>query len=199
MYATDWASQHTDHAVVVLLVTDGEPTTCTPKDINEIAAIAAVGLASTPRVSTFVVGLASVGEVDIANLDTIAKAGGTEHALLVDNTKNVTTQLLSAFESIRRAALSCELQVPIPTEGTLDYGKVNVLFVPGKGGPQQTLTYVGSAAHCDPVKGGWYYDVDPSMGIPTKIEICPATCGVFQTDTNGTVNIEVGCVTTQVP
>ena len=35
-HASQWATAHTDHVVVAVLATDGEPEVCTPTDISQI-------------------------------------------------------------------------------------------------------------------------------------------------------------------
>ena len=109
------------------------------------------------------------------------------------------TQVLSnrALNEIRGSALACEYKVPQPEGGqTIDYAQVNVDHTP-QGGSAGTVFYVGSEANCDPEQGGWYYDVDPAGGTPTKILVCPSTCDVFKT--GGEVNIRVGCATVIAP
>jgi hypothetical protein len=78
------------------------------------------------------------------------------------------------------------------------FGKVNVEYEKYATLPE-TIPYVGEMASCDPVAGGWYYDVDPAAGVPSKIIVCPATCDEFGHD-GGEVTIVVGCDTeTEVP
>jgi hypothetical protein len=45
------------------------------------------------------------------------------------------------------------------------------------------------------MRGGWYYDVDPAMGRPTRILTCPATCARLQAEPSATVEIRYGCAT----
>jgi hypothetical protein len=114
---------------------------------------------------------------------------------------NVEQSFLMALNAIRGTKLACEYQVPAPGDaGMLDYTQVNVNYTPSGASMSTTIGYVGSLANCDPAKGGWYYDVDPSMGAtPSKIIMCPATCTTFGADTGGEVDIEVGCKTIVQP
>ena len=57
------------------------------------------------------------------------------------------------------------------------------------------LLYVASADRCDPAGGGWYYDVSPAAGTPTRILTCEATCKAIQQDRNPSVELRVGCQT----
>jgi hypothetical protein len=70
---------------------------------------------------------------------------------------------------------------------------VNLRFQSASG-PEEVL-YAGSAARCDPVRGGWYYDVDPSMGTPTRIIVCEATCKRWKADAAASVDLRIGCRT----
>jgi hypothetical protein len=205
-YAESWAQQNPSHKVIAVLATDGIPTECpvapaTTPDINQIAGYAAQGVQN--GVDTFVIGVFGPNDTQSqANLNTIAKQGvpgGTGQAILVDTSQNVTQEFINALNQIRGTELSCDFEIPQPKDGgTLDYSKVNVQFTDASGNTQ-SLYYVGSQAQCDPTKGGWYYDVDPSKGTPTKIIVCDATCNTFKTTINATVNIALGCKTVVKP
>jgi hypothetical protein len=43
--------------------------------------------------------------------------------------------------------------------------------------------------------GGWYYDVAPATGVPTRVQVCEATCSRFKTDQGGKVDLVFGCGT----
>ena len=196
--ASAWATAHPDHRVVTVLATDGVPTVCTPSAIDAVAALAKAGVSGTPSISTFVIGV--FGPDDIVenaptNLDKIAVQGGTNKAFLVDTQKDVTAQFQSALDAIRGARLACQYQIPEPSAGgNLDYGQVNVALT--NGADKSVVYYVKNQAACDPTSGGWYYDVEPSAGTPTKIIACPTTCSTFEAAPNGaSVGIALGCAT----
>jgi hypothetical protein len=196
--ARAWATAHPDHRVVSVLATDGLPTECTPTAINSVAALARAGVTGTPSINTFVIGV--FGPTDVSNgapgnLDQIAAQGGTNKAFIVDTQKDVTTQFQAALDAIRGARLACQYQIPQPTNGgTLNYGQVNVALTDG--GQKTVIYYVKNAAACDASSGGWYYDVDPAAGTPSKIIACPTTCSAFQAAPNGaSVGIALGCDT----
>ena len=91
--AAAWGKAHPDHRVVVLLATDGLPTECTPTDIDQVSAIAARGVAATPSIDTFVIGVFGPADVALdapANLDTIAVAGNTTSAYIVDTSQDLS-------------------------------------------------------------------------------------------------------------
>ena len=195
-HAKAWAAAPPTHKVVALSAPDGMPTECSPLEIGGIASIAASGASGSPEVPTFVVGVFGGNQPTAkANLDEIAAAGGTGQAFFIDAQGDVQQAFVDALNAIRGTSLACEYQIPPPPRGEkLDYGHVNVEHVPPGSSTPETVLYVGSAAGCDPVKGGWYYDEDPDAGgSPTKIEMCPATCDAFVT--GGSVGINVGCET----
>jgi len=198
-YAKTWAAGNPTHKVVALLATDGLPTECSPLDTGGISAIAAAGLTASPSVSTFVIGVFAGNDPTAkATVDQIAAAGGTTSAFYVDANQNVNQAFLDALNAIRGTKLACEYQIPAAPPGeTLDYGQVNVKHTPAGSTTPETIYYVASAAACDPVTGGWYYDVDPSMSAPTKIIVCPETCGSF--GLGGQVDVQLGCKTETKP
>lgn len=208
-HAKSWAAANPTHKVVVLLATDGLPTEClksanqsTAQAIGDVAAVASSGLSGAPSVPTFVIGVFTEEENQTesaqANLDKIAAAGGTDKAFIVNASGDVTQPFIDALNKIRGTALSCEYQLPPPPDGKeLDFKKVNVQYT-SESGEAQTIPYVATEAGCKPGEQGWYYDVPPDSGEPTKILVCPETCELFQS--GGEVDIQIGCETqTTVP
>lgn len=197
-HAQALAKANAGHRVVVLLATDGLPSECTPTDDMGLASIAAAGLAGTPSISTFAIGVFGAPDQQMgqATLDAIAAAGGTKQSFVISSQQsNVEQVFLTALNSVRTAALSCEFKVPAPTAGqTLDYYAVNVQFTSGAG---QTVTIgnVHDKTACDPRQGGWYYDVDPAKGTPQNISICDTSCTQLRGDPAGRVDVLVGCKT----
>ncbi|MFO0761171.1 MAG: VWA domain-containing protein [Byssovorax sp.] len=185
-HAKAWAQAHPTHEVVVVLASDGIPTECDPSDIPSIANIAAAGVAGSPSIKTFVIG---VGDA-VADLNAIAVGGGTGSAFLVDTNANVVQQFEAALNVIQQSALGCEYTIPQPMGGMVDYNKVNVQYTPG-GGASQLVGNVMNAAACG-AGGGWYYD---NNAMPTKIILCPATCNVVEADPQGKIDILLGCAT----
>lgn len=197
-HAQTWAKQHAGHSVAVLLATDGLPTECVadptndPSGINGVVTIAKAGVSGSPSIQTFVIGVFSQADDATmnagSNLDQIAVAGGTTKAHIVGSTGNVEQDFLDALDAIRGTRLPCNFQIPTPTSGTFNKGRVNVVFT--QGGKDQTLYYWPDAKSCDATDGGWYYD-DPNA--PTQIIACPASCTEFQNATGGKVTISLGC------
>ena len=95
------------------------------------------------------------------------------------------------IERIRGTALSCEYEIPAPPGGMLfARDKVNVLYDQGQGAVP--VGYVASPAGCLVAGYGWHYDDAQS---PTKIVMCPESCGLFSSLTNASIDIEFGCDT----
>ncbi len=212
--AQERARANPDHKVAVVLVTDGlpggfipgnPPAECTPGDIAGVASLVAAGAMGTPPIPTFVIGV--FGPCDLidanvmpqANLDTLAKAGATNKAVVISTNENVTQQLQAALKQVRTSAIACQYAIPRPAEGTLNYSKVNVTFSSGASG----TSIVGHVptdlkADCDPTRGGWYYDKDPKQGTPTQIIACDQSCMQFQLAQDARVDIALGCDTVPI-
>jgi hypothetical protein len=205
-YMQAWSLTHPERASVVVLVTDGFPTQCGVQctvnedcqsnacvsgmcdpgtSIAEIEALAAQYAAMDPPVLTFVVGFGQ----GLANLNNIARGGGTDEAFLIDS-GNVEEQFINAMLSISSTPLSCEFDIPVPEnpEDVVDPTKVQVLYTPVATGTPEEIPKVNYAGDCVlNYEKGWYYDYDAA---PTKILICPETCKSFAA---GSVSIALGC------
>jgi hypothetical protein len=211
--AVSWAQNQVttnpNHKVAIVLVTDGlpggfipgfPPSQCAPSDIPTISTILSTAATGATPILTFVVGIfnpgSAEGQLAPENLMSLATAGGTGSAVVIDVTQsNVTQQLHDALTQAQTKAIACSYQIPPSTGGTgLAYGKVNVQFTGSSG--TSTIGHTTASTACD--KGGWYYDVDPSVGTPTRIIACPMTCTKFNADTSGHVDIVLGCATIMV-
>ncbi|MCA9641526.1 MAG: VWA domain-containing protein [Polyangiaceae bacterium] len=184
-----WGADHTDHHLAVILATDGDPTDCLPTDANSIAQIAADGLAGSPSVSTFVLGVG----INSSPLQQIA-AAGTEPdvgVVFADVGSNASQNLTDALRSVRIEALGCDFLLPEGPPGqTLDYGKIN--FSVYSGGQESQVPRVSDANQCGN-EAGWYYTGDPSM--PTGITACPAVCDQLKSGSVDKVEYLLGCDT----
>lgn len=191
-YLSQWAEQHPERQPLLILATDGEPVGCDANTPQDVADVAARGLAGPNAIHTFVIGVGS----SLVSLDLVAKAGGTEHAFLVDTGGDVAKEFGDALDQIRGRATSCDFRIPDVASGAepIDPSKVNVSYLP-KGSSSATRvpqTFMGDPSNCDD-QGGWYYD-DPSS--PTVIKLCDATCRSLST---GSIQVEFGCDTVEQP
>jgi len=181
-YADATAAQHGGAKVGVVLVTDGLPDTCS----SSVQSVADAASAAAQVHPTYVIGVGS----ELASLDAIAAAGGTNKAILVATTTpaQIAQQLAAALGQVQASALSCEYTLPAPPPGqSLDPGRVNVVYTPS-GGAAGSLAYDASCAG----GVGWHYD---DATAPTKIVMCPSTCTTLRADPSGDLQILFGCVT----
>jgi hypothetical protein len=202
--ATAHATENPMRRAIVVLATDGLPTDCVPdgvttveQAVENVADIAAAGLAGTPSVRTYVIGVFAPEEtVALDNLDTMARAGGSDGALIVDASGDVASLFVAALNEIRAGTLQCELQVPAaPTGQTLSYDRVNIELTAN--GVTRNLLYVENEDRCGTTELGWYYDVDPLSGEkPTTIRICSDSCAELQAlGSQAKLEIRLGCDT----
>ncbi len=176
-----YAAAQPGRRVAIVLATDGEPNDCS-STVTNVAAEAANGFKGSPSVPTFVVGIGTV-----ANLDTIAQAGGTGKAYVVDTTGNIGQQFLDTLNKIRSTAPGCDYLLPT-SSGAIDFSKVNVLYA--LGGVSNIIPKVTSSAQCG-TGSGWYYN-DPTN--PSRITLCPTSCTTVKNG-SGQIDIELDCPT----
>ena len=182
-YARSWAQDNPERATMVVLVSDGFPTQCESAP-DQIAAAAKVGYESAEHIRTFVIG---VGDVARFNLDNYARSGGTDEAFLTES-DNVSESFVEALNNITNSELACEYRIPAPPDGMkIDKDKVQVIYTPATGSPEEVPSVLSVSACAKNPNGGWYYD-DPDQ--PSKITVCPCTCARFQA---GQVDVRLGC------
>jgi hypothetical protein len=182
-YARAWATDHPERATLVVLVTDGFPTQCGSAP-EAVATAAKNGYQSAQHIRTFVIG---VGDVARFNLDNYARSGGTGKAFLTDS-GDITNSFVAALGNITNRQLACEYQLPEPPSGMkLDTSKVQVVYTPATGSPEEVPSIQSLGACANNPNGGWFYD---DANDPTKISVCPCTCSRFQA---GQVDVRLGC------
>lgn len=199
--ATQWAQENPGHKAIVVLATDGLPTLCDPAldgdrpqaAIQNLVDVAAKGVES--GVQTFVFGVFGPDEQEEAapNLDAIAKGGGTGKAFLISTADDVTDELLQALNEVRVTAKSCEFAIPTIDGELPDLLQLDVQITP-PGGEPVAIPFRASAAGCHPETGGFHYDTDPTGPVPpSRVVLCPASCALFGTATERTVQLRVSC------
>src|SRR5690606_25562978 len=196
-YAKDWAENNPERPTMLVWAADGYPTDptedvdgCDDITIGSLEALAEEYATGSPRVGTFVVGLA-----ELPNLKRVAQKGGTERAFFVSECETAVEDLLASLKRVSSSPALCEFHVPEPEDGGLvDTNLVNVTFTPD-GGKAEIVYRVASSADC--TSGGWYYSgqamsAGGASGASEEhiIRVCPQTCGRFG---GGTVDIVVGC------
>jgi hypothetical protein len=198
-YTQAWKTQNPGHETVILLLTDGRPEaprtcgpdgpgTCCPT-IDDAVEAAGSCLEGDPGIRTYVLGVGPM----LDNLDSIAAAGGTERAYLVEG-GDVANQVLEALRTIRGDAIPCTMGLPTPPGGlALAYDEVNITYASPSCEPTY-YSYVETIDSC-PDEGGWYYD-DPNA--PENIKLCPTSCDQVSVP-GGKLVFTVGCETRTVP
>jgi hypothetical protein len=191
------AAAHVGRKPVLVLATDGLPTGCAVQGNTAFQAAMALTQArmAAPGVDTYVIGAFSRSQLlrAMPTLEMWATAGGTMTPFVLQTGSDLSQRFLQAINQIRGTALGCEFLIPPPSRGTIDFDKVNVRYS-GPTGPDD-LRYVASADRCDPARGGWYYDVNPAAGRPSRVLLCPATCSKVKDTPGVTVQLRFGCKT----
>jgi hypothetical protein len=180
---------------LLVLATDGVPSLCEPNTVDTAAAELSAARTATPAITTHVIGVFTPAQLARAQpaLEQLATAGGTGTPFVLMAGADLTRKFIEAINQIRGAAAGCEFTIPRPSTGAIDHDKVNVRLTTATG--DEDLAYVASADRCDPAKGGWYYDVDPKAGTPTRVMICEATCRKVKVTVGLSVGLRYGCKT----
>lgn len=192
MQAADPANKY-----VIVLVTDGEPSSCSNAD-NDVNNVAAAAAEVSDTIPTYVIGVQNpVTEEEpnppdaVGNLNIIAEQGGTTSAFIIatDDPAKTAGDFRAVIESIRSTSFSCALPIPAPPPGkTFDPEKVNVIYRNVKG----ETPFVYDETCAEPF--AWHYD-DPAN--PTVIEMCDKVCMDIRGDyeNEGKLDVEFGCAT----
>jgi hypothetical protein len=183
------------HKAALVLVTDGIPVGCQHNDLSDVAIQLNGAFTGSPSIVTHVVGIFTKADPEMARakLDLLAQVGGSKKALVLEPNSNLTQTLQEGLNQIR-GVLACDYRIPPPPDGkTIDFGKVNLHYT-GEG-TSEDIPYVERAERCDPMRGGWYYDVPPALGTPTRVLTCESTCRRFRSSQTGNVELVVGCAT----
>jgi hypothetical protein len=195
-YLRAHATMNPDRRAVFLLITDGLPNGCGPGNtVDAIAEFLRAARTGALSITTYAIGV--FGDMDRvegeAALNSWAMAGGSGQPFVLSASEDLGQKLVDALNEVRGTALAC--QFAVPNMPGIDFTKVNVR-VTSNGGMDE-LGYVPSADRCDPVKGGWHYDVDPATSTtpPTRVIICPSTCGRYKLDATAKVDLLFGCKT----
>jgi hypothetical protein len=196
-HARAWALAHPEHTVAALLATDGLPTECGVQEqtggtetINQVLSIARAGVALTPSIRTFVIGVFQPGDqASINNTNAIAQAGGTVQAAVVENNGEVERDFLDALRTVKDTAAPCRLA--LSASERLDYTRVNVQVDAGDG-MRTMLPYVEGLVGCAARPEGWYY-YTPADGAARSLELCPGICQVVKSAPSAGLQLEVGC------
>jgi hypothetical protein len=191
--AVEWARDNPTHKVVVVVATDGFPTSCDPdlrlgfeRGVDNLAAVAQMGV-EAGSVQTFVIGVFGPGEREFAqtHLDRIAVAGETGAAYIVETGSETTDELLNALNQVRLDATACDfaLSEPIPLTGEPVFARIT------RDGRETWLADVGGPEGCG---GGGYYVPEPMPEL-VRIALCPESCALLGASPDRELEILTTC------
>jgi hypothetical protein len=106
---------------------------------------------------------------DLALLDDIALAGGTNQALVLGNEPEVNAAELISAAGVYPGDLSCDFPLPPPADN-LDFTNVRVTLTTVNGASVRLERVPAERACADQ---GFYLD-DPSS--PARVVLCPGSC-----------------------
>lgn len=177
------------HKCVVVFVTDGQPEgNCPPTNQAAKAPLGTIASGScTAGIPVFAIGfpnLTALGQ-DIVNY--VAQQGCTNQAFIIQ-AGSMGAQFTAQLKVIQQASLGCEFLMPTTDAGAIDQDKVEMKYTPG-GGTEQTLPRVDAQGNC--AGDGWYYDNNSN---PSKLILCPDSCNKVKADTQGKVDVSLGCL-----
>jgi hypothetical protein len=192
-YLTDFARAHPGDKTILVLSTDGDPTTCDAKNTNNVNAIAtqlvAPALAGTPSIPTFVIGVGS----SLTSLNQIAVAGGTRSAFIIDTSgAEAGARYLDAMTAISHSTvLDCEYPIPsLADGGAPNLSNAEIDVTPSGGLPHSILRRVANKAACTQQGGGWYVD---DTALPARIMLCDSTCVAIGPAPVTSIELLLGC------
>jgi hypothetical protein len=210
----EWQTDDPTARSVVVLATDGAPLGCNgliarAQDVELALEQTLEGIeeANLGGIDTYVIGvvpsLAGLSAEDqvrlqpgidelVAQLGQMAELGGTLASFNVTANDTTTGAFLDALSMIRGEVLPCDYQLPEPASGSVSFTQLNVELSDASG--TRVIPKVGTNADCAN-EDGWHYDVDDTTETPTRVVLCPLTCGVAEQSTTERVDIVLGCTT----
>lgn len=184
-YARSYYRENPDRQTVVAIVTDMYPTMCLVDDVisvQDIADVAAAGYAGDPSIRTFVIGL----EANF-NLASVARAGGTGEAFLVDEGDDYTGPFVERLRRLSDQAVACNLEIPPYDSAAEEVDPAQVVVTFEYEGEVEEIPRVSDASTCETSEhGGWYYMNDER----NTISLCPCTCANIG---GGIITVAAGC------
>ena len=100
--------------------------------------------------------------------------------------------LLAALESIRTSALRCEYVLPKGTTERPPERDVRVTTTVAADGVTTVVDHVPGANACAGGPG-WFYDVDETSVVPTRVVLCPISCNPLTKGMGNRLDVAIGC------
>jgi len=182
----------------VVIVTDGNPTSChtdadpDANDMQRVIDAAGDGLLSGSSVRTYVLGVIDgQAGANASNLSRVAVAGGTARYAGCDavddcaysvNVQSFEQDMRAALDAIALEAFDCTFDVPQVSMGDPDYDAVNVtVTVDGN-----TDVVPKDSSHAD----GWDY-----LPNNQQIQLYGPACEAMKSSSDAKVEVIIGCET----
>jgi len=198
LYAEAYLDANPDYKIVVVLTSDGAPTSSGCDDVYgtaenwgsiEVIAARAARAFESHRIETY--GVIMDPSASSA-LDAIAAAGGSFEAFDVSADVSQFAQRIGEIrDSV--AVEGCEYGIPnsdLPVTIVFEPGLVNI-YMQGSGLAPEAVPRVSTPDVCGGQQG-WYYD---NADAPSVIILCPVTCSFFANDPMLGLVYEYGCET----
>ncbi len=166
-----------DRTVILVLLTDGDPTDC-DTNISSIASLAASAY-NYNGVKTYTVALPGSST---STLQQIAQAGGGTCTTVTSSGDTLTT----ALTDIARTNTGCSFLTPPEASGTLDTLNLSIEYGIGAVVDLPRRDSLNDCSTAD----GWYFD-DPVT--PGEILLCPSTCEEYRADPDAVFGMTTGC------
>ncbi len=186
--ATAFKAANPDTTPAVLMVTDGIPSLCSGVSSTQPLIDLTSLYFNGQNIRTYIIGIA---EANSTSLSLIAGAGGGKSFFIANGT-SIQAPMLAALDQIKQEFVTCELE--LPDNNIFDPTKATLKYAPGVGAPI-TVMPVADLAACA-AADGWYYD---NPADPTSVTLCPTTCTKVKTDTAGSLELSIDCVSQFVP
>jgi hypothetical protein len=182
---------------VLVLVTDGYPAGCDDED-DTVEAVTEAVAAVADAVPTYVIGVANPPLTDedgeeapdtVSDLLSIAEAGGTESAFLIDtgDPERTSAAFLAAVAAIRGVTISCNVAIPDPPNGRM-FEKDKVIVEYRSGSDTRELPYDPECANTR----GWHYD---DVSAPSEVVLCEQACSEVQASSSASLSVSFTCET----
>lgn len=169
----------------LVLVTDGEGNACQSSTAEVVQLV--TDAREEASILTFAVGMDGAVE---EYLTQIAKAGGTESALMISEGENATPELSAALQTVRAEATACAFQLPEPQTGRLEPSSVSVRHrLPD--GTGATWPLLDRKERCEGGTLGFYFD---SALEPRQVILCPDACAIARAEPATQPALHAGCV-----
>jgi hypothetical protein len=152
-----------------------------------VAEVAKDGMAGTPQVLTFAIGLRNGA---VGDLDLLAQQGGTGKPILVSDGPGAGQELVDALRALRQGQTDCQFAVPPVPGAKVHASDVRVGYRLSPSSGLSAAPRLGSLQECAAVPDGF---VPGGEGAAAHAELCPALCKLLQDSPDSRVTVVAGC------